>query len=91
MDWAEQHKISEIREVQSAYFNGRYYYDIHTLYIYTKEDSHGGASISDSSDHKAETVAAAVRPFIEKLVNAGKKTFVFVSDSPTSQYEALQD
>ena len=24
VDWEEQHKVTEIREVQSAYFNGRY-------------------------------------------------------------------
>ena len=30
VDWAEQHKITEIKEVQSAYFNGRYSYDLHT-------------------------------------------------------------
>ena len=31
-DWAEQHKVTEIAEVQSAYFNGRYSYDLHTGY-----------------------------------------------------------
>ena len=29
-DWAEQHKVTEVAEVQSAYFNGRYSYDLHT-------------------------------------------------------------
>ena len=31
-DWAEQHKITEIKECQSAYFNGRCFYDLHTGY-----------------------------------------------------------
>ena len=86
MDWAEQHKISEIKEVQSAYFNGRFYYEIHTLYIYTKEDSHGAASLSDVSDHKAEAIHAAIKHEIIKLKEKGKTKIVVVSDSPTSQY-----
>ena len=61
IDWAEQHKLIEIREVQSAYFNGRWHYDIHTGYSYCKEDSHGIASISDCPDHKAEAVHAAIK------------------------------
>ena len=32
IDWAEQHKITEVKEIQSAFFNGRYAYDIHTGY-----------------------------------------------------------
>ena len=86
MDWAEQHKLSEIKEVQSAYFNGRWAYDMQIMFIYTKEDSHGAASISESPDHKAEAVHAAIKPEIEKLVRNGKSTIVMVSDSPTSQY-----
>ena len=53
VDWAEQHKVTEIKEVQSAYFNGRFSYDLHTGYCYSKEDSRGFVSLSDSSDHKA--------------------------------------
>ena len=86
IDWAEQHSVTEIKEVQSAYFNGRFSYDLHTGYCYTKDDSHGFVSLSDSSDHKAEAVNCAIRPKIEKLVAAGKKTFVICSDSPTAQY-----
>ena len=86
IDWAEQHKLTEVKEIQSAYFNGRYSYDIHTGYAYTKEDSHGFASISDSSDHKAEAIHNALKPTIEELVAKGKKKFVICSDSPTSQY-----
>ena len=86
VDWAEQHKLTEVKEIQSAYFNGRYSYDIHTGYAYTKEDSHGFASISDSSDHKAEAIHNAIKPTIEELVAKGKKKFVICSDSPTSQY-----
>ena len=56
IDWGEQHQVTEIREVQSAFFAGRYAYDLHTGYCYTKEDSHGFVSLSDSSDHKAESV-----------------------------------
>ena len=56
VDWAEQHKLTEIKEVQSAYFNGRYSYDLHTGYSYSKEDSHGFVSLSDSSDHKVRTL-----------------------------------
>lgn len=86
IDWAEQHKLTEVKEIQSAYFNGRYSYDIHTGYVYTKEDSHGFASISDSSDHKAEAIHNAIRPTIEELLAKGKTRFVICSDSPTSQY-----
>ena len=86
IDWAEQHKITEVKEIQSAYFNGRYSYDIHTGYVYTKEDSHGFASISDSSDHKAEAIHNAIKPKIEELVVKGKKKIIICSDSPTSQY-----
>ena len=46
MDWAEQHKISEVKEVQSAFFVGKTTYEIHTGYQYTKTDSHGFASLS---------------------------------------------
>ena len=86
IDWAEQHKITEVKEIQSAYFNGRYSYDIHTGYVYTREDSHGFASISDSSDHKAEAIHNAIKPKIEELVVKGKKKIIICSDSPTSQY-----
>ena len=86
IDWAEQHKLIEMREVQSAYFNGRWHYDIHTGYWYCKEDSHGIASISDCPDHKAEAVHAAIKGEITKLVEKGKTTIVIVSDGPTSQY-----
>ena len=86
IDWAEQHKLTEIKEIQSAYFNGRYAYDIHTGYCYTKEDSHGFASLSDSSDHKAEAIHAALKHKIADLVENGKKRIVICSDSPTSQY-----
>ena len=30
IDWAEQHQLSEVKEVQSAYFAGRFHYEIHT-------------------------------------------------------------
>ena len=86
VDWAEQHKLIEMSEVQSAYFNGRRHYDIHTGYVYCKEDSHGIASISDCPDHKAEAVHAAIKGEIVKLKEKGKTTIVIVSDSPTSQY-----
>ena len=86
IDWAEQHKLIEMREVQSAYFNGRWHYDIHTGYWYSKEDSHGIASISNCPDHKAEAVHAAIKGEITKLVEKGKTTIVIVSDGPTSQY-----
>ena len=86
IDWAEQHRLIEIQEIQSAYFNGRLSYDIHTGYCYTKGDCHGFASLSDSSDHKAEAIHNALRPTIEELVAKGKKRFVICSDSPTSQY-----
>ena len=75
IDWSEQHKLTEIKEIQSAYFNGRYSYD-----------SHGFASLSDSSDHKAEAIHAALKHKIEDLVENGKKRIVICSDSPTSQY-----
>ena len=86
IDWAEQHKLTEVKEIQSAFFNGRYAYDIHTGYCYTKEDCHGFASISDSSDHKAEAIHCAIKQKIVELVGNGKKRIVICSDSPTSQY-----
>ena len=30
VDWAEQHQLSEEKEVQSAYFAGCFHYEIHT-------------------------------------------------------------
>ena len=81
-----KHKLTEVKEVQSAYFNGRYTYELHTAYIYTKEDSHGAASLSDATDHKAEAINAAIKSEITNLVEKGKTTIVAVSDSPTSQY-----
>ena len=30
IDWAEQNQLSEVKEVQSAYFAGRFHYEIHT-------------------------------------------------------------
>ncbi len=86
IDWAEQHKLTEVKEIQSAFFNGRYAYDIHTGYCYTKEDSHGFASLSDCSDHKAEAIHSALKDKIVKLVENGKKRIVICSDSPSSQY-----
>lgn len=86
VDWAEQHKLTEIKEIQTAFFNGRYAYDIHTGYCYTKDDNHGFASISDSSDHRAEAIQAALKPKIVKLVEKGKTKIVICSDSPVSQY-----
>ena len=50
-DWAEQHQLSEVKEVQSAYFAGRFYYEIHTAFIYSKGNNHGAASISTVADH----------------------------------------
>ena len=85
-DWAEQHKLSELKEVQSAYFAGRFHYEIHTVYIYTKEDCHGAASLSVTSDHRAEAIHVALRAEIERLKEQGKTTIIVVSDSPVSQY-----
>ena len=59
-DWAEQHQLSEVQEVQSAYFAGRFHYEIHTAFIYAKENNHGAASISTTADHKAEAIHAEV-------------------------------
>ena len=86
VDWAEKHELTEVREIQTAYFNGRYSYDLHTGYCYTKEDSHGFVSLTDSSDHTASAVHNALRPKIEALVAKGKTRFVICSDSPSSQY-----
>ena len=86
IDWAEQHKLSESKEVQSAYFAGRFHYEIHSVYIYTKEESHGAASLSVTSDHRAEAVHVAIKAEIVRLVEKGKTTIVIVSDSPVSQY-----
>ena len=87
VDWAEKHQMTERREIQTAYFNGRYSYDLHTGYCYTKEDSHGFVSLSDSSDHTASAVHNALRPKIEALVTKGKKRFVICSDSLNGQYQ----
>lgn len=67
MDWAEQHTLIENKECQSAFFNGRRCYDIHTGYCYTKGDCHGFASLSNSSNHKAEAIIAAIEPKIKKF------------------------
>ena len=72
--------------MQTAYFNGRYSYDLHTGYCYTKEDSHGFVSLSDSSDHTASAIHNALKPKIEALVAKGKKQFIICSDSPSGQY-----
>ena len=86
LDWAEQHQLSEVKEVQSAYFAGRFHYEIHTAYIYSKTNNHGAASISTTADHKAEAINAAISSKIEELAALGKTTIVVASDSPTSQY-----
>ena len=86
IDWAEQHQLSEVKEVQSAYFAGRFHYEIHTAYIYSKGNNHGAASLSNTADHKAEAVHAAIKSEIVNLKETGKTTVVVVSDSPTSQY-----
>ena len=36
IDWAEQHKLTEVTEIQSSYFIGRYKYDNYTGYAKTK-------------------------------------------------------
>ena len=61
INWAEQHKVTEIKEVQSVYFNRRCSYDLHTGYCYSKEDSHSFVSLSDSSDHNAEAIRNALK------------------------------
>ena len=86
VDWAEQHQLSEVKEVQSAYFAGRFHYEIHTAFVYSKEDNHGAASISTTPDHRAEAVNAAIKSKFEELAAKGKTKIVVVSDSPTSQY-----
>ena len=60
VNWAGQNKLTEVKEIQTAFFNGRYAYDIHTGYCYTKDDNHGFASISDSTDHRAEAIQSAL-------------------------------
>lgn len=85
MDWAENLEIKTPGEVQSAYFSHTSV-SLHTSYLYSKEDSGGSVSLSDSSNHKAESIIAALRPLIQKLVDRGIKHIVCVSDSPVSQY-----
>ena len=85
IDWAENIEIQVPGEIQSAYFSHQSI-SIHTGYLYSRQDSGGFVSLSDSSCHKAEAIHAALKPTIEKLVAAGIKHMVFVSDSPTSQY-----
>ena len=85
IDWAENIEIQVPGEIQSAYFSHQNI-SIHTGYLYSKHDSGGFVSLSDSNCHKAEAIHAALKPTIEKLVTAGIKNIIFVSDSPTSQY-----
>ena len=85
IDWAENIEVKVPGEIQSAYFSHKSI-SIHTGYLYSRQDSGGFVSLSDSSCHKAEAIHAALKPTIEKLVAAGFKHMVFVSDSPTSQY-----
>lgn len=85
MDWAENLEIKTPGEVQSAFFSHTSV-SLHTSYLYSKEDSGGSVSLSDSSNHKAESIIVALRPMIQKLVDRGIKHIVCVSDSPTSQY-----
>ena len=66
--------------------SSRFSYEIHTVFIYTKDDNHGAASISTAADHRAEAVHAALQSEIVKLKYLGKTSIVAVSDSPTSQY-----
>ena len=86
VDWAENGQIVLPNEVQSAYYGGRKNYSLHTGYQYSKHESGGFVSLSDENNHKAEAISAALEPKIKQLVEKGFKEFVFVSDSPTSQY-----
>ena len=49
-------------------------------------ESFGFASLSDSSDHKAESIHNALKPKMETWLQKEKKKFVICSDSPSSQY-----
>ena len=52
--------------------SSRFSYEIHTAFIYTKDDNHGAASISTAADHRAEAVHAALQSEIVKLKDLGK-------------------
>ena len=85
MDWAENIEIKIPGEIQSAYFSHTNV-SIHTGYLYSRKDSGGFVSLSDENNHKAESIHAALKPTIDKLVETGIKHIICVSDSPTSQY-----
>ena len=85
-DWAEMGQIILPNEVQNAYFGGRVGYSLHTGYEYSKDNSGGFVSLSDETNHKAEAIHCALEPKIKQLVERGIKEFIFVSDSPISQY-----
>ena len=59
VDWAENIEIQVPGEIQSAYFSHRSI-SIHTGYLYSKQDSGGFVSLSDSNCHKAEAIHAAL-------------------------------
>ena len=85
IDWAENIEIQVPGEIQSAYFSHQSI-SLHTGYLYSKNNSGGFVSLRDSNNHKAEAFHAALKTTIEKVVAAGIKKIIMVSDSPTSQY-----
>ena len=84
-DWAENYTLKTSREVQSAYFHD-VSISLHTGYCYSSAEDFGFVSLSDSKDHKAEAVHAALRPVFESLAARGITTLWMCSDGPVSQY-----
>ena len=85
VDWSENLTIVPVREIQSAFFE-RKSFSLHSGYAYLRNRSFGFGALGEGCDHRAEAIIAALNPVLEKLLHEGVKNFVFVSDSPVSQY-----
>ena len=71
--------------MQSAFFADTQV-SLHTGYAWTKEEQFGFCSLSNSGDHKAEAVHAALQPIVEYFATRGVRKLWVCSDSPISQY-----
>ena len=61
-------------------------YSLHTGYLWSKVATFGFVSVSDSGNHRAPAIHAALKPILTWCVDNNISKLFMVSDSPTSQY-----
>lgn len=86
MDFSENYNTKYSSEVQSFHFGGsRTQISLHTVVLYTKEETKCFATMSENLNHNVPVIWAHLKPVMELLPSSVENVH-FLSDGPVTQY-----